>query len=128
MSSLLDVIILKNAGGRACGSKNYAFLSQGYTHDEFQQQNSGGKLPRTLAVTTIGNYDALEYSNPLSDSRESERGFECPEFSHILILGASRGARGGVEFLYGRHWKGVGMEAHKLRWICSVCDASFLLE
>ena len=64
MSSLLDVIILKNAGGRACGSKNYAFLSQGYTHDEFQQQNSGGKLPTTLAVTTIGNYDALEYSNP----------------------------------------------------------------
>ena len=112
MSSLLDVIILKNAGGRACGSKNYAFLSQGYTHDEFQQQNSGGKLPTTLAVTTIGNYDA----------------FECPEFSHILILGASRGARGGVEFLYGRHWKGAGMEAHKLRLICSVCDAGFLLK
>ena len=44
--------------------KNYAFLSQGYTHDEFQQQNSGGKLPTTLAVATIGNYDASEYSNP----------------------------------------------------------------
>ena len=64
MSSLLDVIIQKKAGGRACGLKDYAFLSQGYTHDEFQQQNSGGKLPTTLAVTTIGNYDALEYSNP----------------------------------------------------------------
>ena len=56
------------------------------------------------------------------------KGFECPEFSHILVLGASRGARGGVEFLYGRHWKGVGMEAHKLRLICSVCDAGFLLK
>ena len=41
--------------------KDYAFLSQGYTHDEFQQQNSGGKLPTTLAVTTIGNYDLSEY-------------------------------------------------------------------
>ena len=85
MSSLLDVIILKNAGGRACGSKNYAFLSQGYTHDEFQQQNSGGKLPTTLAVATIGNYDASEYSNPFPIPGNRKGGSSAPSLATFLF-------------------------------------------
>jgi hypothetical protein len=49
-----------------CGAvfviKDISGHTQGYDDTEYQSQNLTGNLPSTMAVSTFGDYDSVEYS------------------------------------------------------------------